>query len=49
MLDLILELANMILKHRVGLRNANWINELISELYEEYAREEAERMWNDAN
>lgn len=49
MLELIIELENMIQEYKIGIRDKAWIEELISELYEEYAREEAERMWNDAN
>ena len=49
MLELIIELENMIQNYKVGMRDRAWIEEMISILYEELAREEAERMWNDAN
>ena len=47
MLGLIIELENMIQEHKVGVRNERWIEELISELYEELARSEAEREWEE--
>ena len=47
MLELIIELENMIQEHKGGVRNERWIEEMISILYEELAREEAERKWDE--
>ena len=47
MLGLIIELENMIQEHKVGMRNERWVEELISILYEELEREEAERKWDE--
>lgn len=47
MLKLIIELENMIQEYKVEIRNERYIEELISELYEEFTREEAERKWNE--
>ena len=47
MLELIIELENMIQNYKVGIRDKAWIEELISELYEELAKEEAERKWEE--
>ena len=46
MLELIIELENMIQNYKIGMRDKNWIEEMISELYDELAREEAEELWN---
>ena len=47
MLELIIELENMIQEYKVEIRNERYIEELISELYEELVREEAEKLWEE--
>ena len=47
MLKLIIELENMLQEYKIGMRDRNWIEEMISELYEEFAKEEAKRKWNE--
>ena len=48
-LDLVLELVDMYLTKDLGIRNKRWLGELISELYEEYARVEAEEGFKNAD
>ena len=43
LLELILELTNIVLEQDIGLRNRMWLEELISELYEQLAADEAEQ------
>ena len=47
MLGLIIELTNIVLEMRLGVRDRRDIEVLIDTLYEEYARSEAEREWED--
>lgn len=47
MLKLIIELENMLQEYKIRMRDRAWIEEMISELYEEFTREEAERKWNE--
>lgn len=49
MLGLIIELTNMILEYKVGVRNERFIEEIISILYEEVARIEAEEGFKNDN